>query len=62
MENWVKMTHMSRQKSQNNSWMLRSERALHISQATDKVVGETIDFQGFLCPNTLDQKYTRNLT
>ena len=27
MKNWVKTTHMSRQKSQNDSWMLKSERA-----------------------------------
>ena len=27
MENWVKMTHLSRQKSQNDSWILKSERA-----------------------------------
>ena len=27
MENWVKTTHMSRQKSQNDSWILKSERA-----------------------------------
>ena len=27
MENWVKTTQLSRQKSQNDSWILKSERA-----------------------------------
>ena len=27
METWVKTTHMSRQKSQNDSWIFKSERA-----------------------------------